>query len=371
MDSRAVEKLHSLLMEVVEEQLEKNVFSGCCIGVLDGGNKYVFHFGKNGSKKDNADVEENSFFDLASLTKPLVTSLCLLSLAQSGELSLEEPLDNFFRLRGEHHKQITLHHLAEHAAGFAAHRAFYRELSKVPLAKRKERLLELILSEGLVYLPGKGFLYSDLGFMLLGLVIEKVSGLTLDRYWKKEIISPLGLENGLDFTNSSSLRNTIFCATGVCPWSNMELYGRVNDDNCRALGGVAGHAGLFATGPALLGLCEKLLKIYTGEYQHPAFSLEPVRERFEEGVERWALGFDTPTGVVSSSGRYFSPMTIGHLGFTGTSFWIDLLKQRGVIFLTNRVLSTKDMSHIQALRPRIHDIIMAELTGRLYPASKS
>jgi len=217
--------------------------------------------------------------------------------------------------------------------------------------------------EDLIFDPGSDELYSDLGYILLGNIIENIVEEKLDEYWSKTILSPLKLENGLFFTKNKQTKGKVYGATGRCQWSNKELCGLVNDDNCRLMDGVAGHAGLFGTTDALMQLTSTLLRMYKGSYTHPAISFDLMREALKLKKGRWMLGFDTPSRPVSSSGKYFSDKTIGHLGFTGTSFWLDCREMRGVVVLTNRVLCDEDLTQIRKFRPKIHDVVLKILTS--------
>ena len=140
------------------------------------------------------------------------------------------------------------------------------------------------------------------------------------------------------------------------------LSGVVHDENCRAVGGVAGHAGLFGTVEGVLELCNHLVRQLRGEETHPAYSNEKLRQLLtRHGESTWMYGFDTPSIKGSSSGMYFSDQSAGHLGFTGTSFWIDLARGISVVLLTNRVHPTRENYGIRKFRPLFHDIVMKAL----------
>lgn len=352
--------------KIVAASIENNLFSACSVGIIDGADASlettVFHYGNTGQLTGVKQVDSRTIYDLASLTKPLVTSLSLLALVEEKKLKLSDPVIDYFDMPSREHKKIQLLHLLEHTSGLPPHREFFKELITLPERKREELLIERITGEKLVFTPGTGELYSDLGYMLLGKIIEKVSGEKLDSYWQKTIMGPLGLEKGLFLTKNKIEDTSAFPATGFCQWSNKELCGLVNDDNCRSLGGVAGHAGLFGTAEGLVKLCECILKMYNGTYSHPTLSFELIRKKLDSKHGRWVLGFDTPTGQISSSGKYFSGSTLGHLGFTGTSFWLDCKKKRGIVLLTNRVLCSEDVTLIRKFRPRLHDAVMEKLT---------
>jgi len=357
--------LQNKIAGLVEEALKKHVFTACSIAFfkrqgeeLEGN---ILSYGTTGEDQDKLPVDEKTIFDLASLTKPLVTSLCVLALLAEKKIFLEDTLDKFFVKIPLDKHSIKISHLLSHSSGLPAHRPYYKKLLAIPPAERPDKLLEWILQENLLFRPGDENLYSDLGFILLGRIIEKISGDDLDELWRKKIISPLNLDYGLFFPKERKGGNGRYACTGTCQWSRMKLYGKVHDDNCRAIGGVAGHAGLFGTAEAVLSLCEHILLQLKEVRQHPAYSSKLLRDVLLKEKGPWIFGFDTPTAGISSSGKYFSAKTLGHLGFTGTSFWLDLQREIAIVFLSNRVLSGENTTLIRQFRPLLHDTIMEHL----------
>ncbi|MBW1636692.1 MAG: serine hydrolase, partial [Deltaproteobacteria bacterium] len=250
-------------------------------------------------------------------------------------------------------------HLLSHSSGLPAHRPYYEELYRSLPGDKKGKIKNWILSENLCFAPGTDTLYSDLGFILLGLLIEEKSGERLNLFWEKEIIAPLKLQKELFFPQKRDFHTGQCIFTEKCIWSGQMLCGEVHDDNCRAMGGVAGHAGLFGTAPAVLSLCEHLLEQFKGREEHPSYSSELLRLLLQRVDKKgWSCGFDTVTKGNSSSGKFFSEGSRGHLGFTGTSFWIDFEKEKAVVLLTNRVHMSGGQEGIQKLRPQIHNAIM-------------
>jgi CubicO group peptidase (beta-lactamase class C family) len=362
MEKRTNNLLKKKIDTLIYEALKKRVFTACSVGFIFNNNNTlegdIFSYGYAGEVGRTFPVSEETIFDLASLTKPLVTSLSLLTLLEEGKLHLDDTIQKFFGTIPPDKKKITLFQLLTHSSGLPAHRPYYKKLMDYSLTERMERLTDWILAENLIFQPGTANLYSDLGFILLGRIIEAVSGDPLDEYWHKKIIKPLALEKGLFFANKLKKGSAVCAATGVCAWSKKTLCGTVHDDNCRALGGVAGHAGLFGTPKAVLSMCENIVLEFRGERQHPSYSSENLRKVFGNKHGTWSFGFDTPTSGCSSSGKYFSDLTVGHLGFTGTSFWIDLQCDIAVVFLTNRVFCGESPAPIRMLRPLLHDSIM-------------
>lgn len=358
--------LKSRLDPILQNAIKNRVFSGCSIGFFTadkGGNsKGILSYGTNDLCDDSIPVDKTSVFDLASLTKPLVTALSIQVLIDERTICLEDRLDMFFSEVPQDKAGIRLSELIKHGAGLPSHRPYFKDLINIPISERKTRLARMILEEKLEYSPGSNSVYSDLGFILLSMIIEKVTHQGLDYFWNGKVVEPLQLQKELYFPGLQKLEDPgRFVTTGRCSWSEKSLSGIVHDDNCRAIGGVAGHAGLFGTAKALLSLCEFVVMLYNGLIEHPYISGKSFVENVNIKSKGFRFGFDTPTGTSPSCGRYFSENTIGHLGFTGTSFWLDLEKMQGILFLTNRVYCGDDLRKIREIRPRIHDTIMQYL----------
>jgi len=362
MEKRPYNLLKKKIDELMKEALKNHVFTACSVGFFVRGNKTTednfFNYGFSGEKQEIFPVDERTVFDLASLTKPLVTSLSVLTLLEEGKLETNDKIGKFFKTSLSQHNEIKIQHLLTHSSGLPAHRKYDKKLLNLPCAERMDKCIDWILKENISSKPGDNNLYSDLGFILLGRLVEKISGEKLDEYWGRKIVTPLELDKGLFFASKRQIGSKVCVNTGTCSWSKKRLCGRVNDDNCRALGGVAGHAGLFGSAHALLSLCENILLQFKGDSQHPSYSSELLRKLLSNKEGPWIFGFDTPTGKFSSSGKHFSDMTVGHLGFTGTSFWIDLQRGIAIVLLTNRVNCGEKLTPIKRLRPLLHNTIM-------------
>ena len=242
-------------------------------------------------------------------------------------------------------------------------------------AARKTRCLEQVHNEELAARPGERFLYSDLGFMLLGEAVERLSGKPLDRFCRDEMFTPMQLSSTffVDLSRSSgetcpapvpAIAAAEIAATEDCPWRRKILCGEVHDDNAYAMGGIAGHAGLFSSAPDVHRFIRFLGRCRDGA--EPDFLPAAVVREFLEAErplpgQTHVLGWDTPSPEGSSSGRYFSARTVGHLGFTGTSIWWDLERDVHVVFLTNRVHPSRDNDAIRQFRPLVHDAVMEAL----------
>ena len=309
-------------------------------------------------------VTTDTRFDLASLTKPLATALVVLDLVDDGTLSLEQPLGTLLPAAGQGAlARITLRQLLNHTSGLAAWRPYFHTLKRWPPEQRATRLMELLLGEKLEADPGSRFCYSDLGYLLLGELVAVVSGQRLAAYFSKRLLNRLQIAD-LCFaprSRPSPFISRQVAATEFCPWRGRLLKGQVHDDNAWILDGVAGHAGLFGTAASVGRLLSALLGAYHGEEAGP---LSPAMVRHAWRRDRQTphgLGFDFPAIKNSSAGGYFSFASVGHLGFTGTSFWVDLPRRITVVLLSNRVHPTRHNNAIQTFRPLLHDALMTAL----------
>jgi CubicO group peptidase (beta-lactamase class C family) len=303
----------------------------------------------------------DTVFDLASLTKPLATALALMVLVGRRKLRLTTPLGEMLPSAWlpPDKQPLTMGSLLTHRAGLPAWRPFYQEVLAAPPAERPTLLERLAAATPLSHPPDTVTLYSDLGFMLLKAVVEQISGENLDQFCRAWLYRPLGLPTlGFNPRRQPGGDRLAFAATepGLIP--GRDGVGAVHDENAWAAGGVAGHAGLFGPGREVFHLAACLYRAYGGEGLGP---LTPAAVRLfltAPPVADRAYGFDTPAGdpAQRAAGHYFSARSVGHLGFTGTSFWLDLASGQMVVLLTNRVhLGRDDKTKIQAFRPRFHE----------------
>jgi CubicO group peptidase (beta-lactamase class C family) len=349
---------------VVTAAIQEQVFSGCSVAISRGADSFLFNRGTLGYQ-DHRAVGEETLFDLASLTKPLATTLAVLALITAGKLGLDDTLPQALACPVPADKEkITLFQLLNHCAGLAAHRPFYLQLAEITGQQRPSELLRLVLHEPLAYPVGSQALYSDLGFILLGLVVEASSGLSLDEAVARHVYEPLGLAGRLLFRPHLLGRDDV-AATEHCPWRGRLLQGEVDDQNTWVIGGVSGQAGLFGSGRDVLDLVNKLTKIAAGGLKHPFLARDLLaRAMRRQGLikaSNWGLGFDTPAETGSSAGHFISRRSCGHLGFTGTSFWHDFDHQISVVLLTNRVHPTVENNQIKAFRPLFHNLVFETL----------
>lgn len=347
---------------LMNRAMSEEVFPGAVL--LVGGAERVFFKRAFGvaNRFTGEPVTLGTVFDLASLTKPLATTLAVMYLIQTGALALETPLGEVLPSFHKTEKHtIQIRHLLYHTSGLPAHREYYSDLARLPMAERKTALRRLLAGEPLIRPIGMAPEYSDLGFMILCWVIEQVTHERLDRFVTEKIYRPLGLRNlfFMDLMDPAvPKKDQPFAATEVCPWRGSLMEGAVSDDNAWVTGGIDGHAGLFGTAQDVHELLKALMAAVDGK-ESPVFSPDIVQAFLRrDAVSSRALGFDTPDHQGSSSGTLFSANSAGHLGFTGTSFWMDLDRGIAVILLTNRVHPHRNNNRIRAFRPILHDAVM-------------
>lgn len=350
----------------MQEGVEKGVFPGGVLLVRGPGGIELFEsFGVSDMDSEQP-VAQNSIFDLASLTKPLATALAFARLAEDGTVRPGQALSSLISSFTRTDKSaVTVEQLLRHTSGLPAHRPYYEILVSHPPEERERILQELLTREPLVYQPGTRCLYSDIGYMILSRIVREVSGMRLDRFVEKEIYTPLHIHD-LFFADRFAPRTEgrfekafdRMVSTEQCPWREKVLRGEVHDDNAWAVGGVDGHAGLFGSAASVLKLAEEILAAL--QKRRTTVLDGRVIRKFAEKKDSFShvAGFDTPSPGRSSAGRHFSPLSVGHLGFTGTSFWIDPLSSVIVILLTNRVHPLRENNAIRFFRPELHDLIM-------------
>jgi CubicO group peptidase (beta-lactamase class C family) len=363
-------QINKRLFQLGSEGLETGVFCGisAVVSVRQKG-KWIrgeFSGGTTRFGGQGCAIEPSTLFDLASLTKPLCTTLVILHLIGQGKLAWETPLGRSYP---SDKQNIKIENILQHASGLPAYHHYYRSFAPLQSSLQANQLLQCIVNEPLIYPTGTTCLYSDLGFILLGNIAEQRAELSLEALFRTQIVGPLGLESQLRFLpigGEQIVEMDAIAATEHCPWRQKIIQGEVHDEHAWLMGGVAGHAGLFGTAEAVVRFCECLLDIWKGRSIHPGFPSELLCHALESKNPQggWCLGFDTPSPGISSSGRYFSKKSVGHLGFSGTSFWIDPEKEVVVVVLTNRVHPSRKNVKIRIFRPWFHDKVMETVLGK-------
>jgi len=364
-------RVNIVVREACEKGLAEGVFSGvsAAVSVVQKKVRYRGWFSGGVTRYDQLGVPVNpsTLFDLASLTKPLCTTLCTLTLIMSGKMQGDDTCLSLLKSNlPPEKKYITIFDILNHSSGLPAYFPYFSDFNPHFSKKNILLLLDKILTEPLMYPPKTTCCYSDLGFILLGQVIEKIAGQPLEQFYRQHVTGPLQLAEHLLFLpldGSVEREKKRIAATEHCSWRQTTIQGEVHDEHCWLMGGVAGHAGLFGTVAGVLRLCECLLDCWRESACHPAFSNDLLRLalQWQSPAGNWRLGFDTPSPGQSSSGRYFSPYSVGHLGFTGTSFWMDPEKEVIVVLLTNRVHPSRENIKIREFRPYFHDYLLERI----------
>ncbi len=359
---------------VLEDAIASHAFPGCAFGVLVG-DEVVLHdaLGRFTYDDDASVVTPTTVFDLASVTKVMATTAAAMLLAQRGRLDLDSLLGDWLpgfvagREPSDRARSVKLRHLLAHSSGLPGYVEFFRTVSTPDV------LMRACLGLALEAEPGARSEYSDPGFILLGKALESCTGERLDAWVRREVCAPLGLA-ATGFCPAPGSRSSI-PPTEDAGWRNRRIQGEVQDENAWILKGVAGHAGLFSNVPDVLRFAGAVLRAGSatgagGKVGKKADPAEPrlfdgatvavfARRQGPEGSSR-ALGRDTPSEK-SSSGRRFSPHSIGHLGYSGCSLWIDLDAGLAIALLTNRTWPDRASQLIREVRPAFHDAIRQAL----------
>ncbi len=349
-----------LVDAMMQKAVSENVFPGGVLLVSKNGTIRFYEAYGYANVFTQLPMTKSTLFDLASLTKPLATTLAVMRLIQRRKIALEKTVGDILpQLKHGSKEHIQIGHLLGHCSGLPDYRPYYLELCHLKPPLRKSALRDFVGREPLVNPVGKEVLYSDLGFMLLAWIIETTAGNSLNRVVEEEIYLPLGLKDLFFVDLHAGKNNQQFAATEKCPWRGRVMEGAVHDENAFVVGGVAGHAGLFGKAMDICRLLEGIMYTYQERNADSIFTPNLVKRFLTcQGSKSRTLGFDTPSTQDSSSGEYFSKNSVGHLGFTGTSFWMDLERSIIVILLTNRVHPTRTNEKIKAFRPQLHNAVM-------------
>jgi CubicO group peptidase (beta-lactamase class C family) len=356
--------------QLCESAVAERVVPGLVLLCADGG-RTLFHeaFGFRQVSPRRLSAAPDTLYDVASLTKAVVTSVIAMQLCDRGALSLDEPVAaRLPEFQGQGKDGITVRHLLAHTSGLPAHRRFWTSVTSA--ASERWAISLLAAHEPLEYPTGSRSVYSDLGFILLGWLVERAAGLRLDVQAARGIFQPLGL-GSTTFVNLADteararlLANRSVAATQLCPERRRIILGEVDDLNAYAMGGIAGHAGLFSDAADLGILAGALCAAWKSPTGSNIASREIIREFWSPaGVpgSTWRLGWDGPAPEGSQAGRRLSRDAVGHLGFTGCSVWIDPERERWVVLMSNRVhpeVPPAGDDRFRRLRPRLHDAVL-------------
>ncbi len=346
--------------DIMREAVFDSTFPGGVVAVVkDGVMAYEKGFGYETYEKLQP-IQPDNIYDLASLTKVMATTPSIMKLVNDGEISLDDKVGEYIPEFKEGKKgEITIRNLLLHNSGLPAFRVYIDSL------QTRDEIRNAIRNEPLIYEPGTTYEYSDLGFILLGEIVEEVTGQSLDRYLRKEFYYPLGM-NGT-FFNPTKIGRWIsrrIPPTEIDTTYRMKtMRAEVHDERAYYLDGVAGHAGLFAQARDIAVFCQMLLSngSYAGQqYLKPA-TVEIFAKRQSKLVNR-GYGFDRKSDGFSTAGSMTSHRTFGHTGFTGTSFWIDPANNMAIIMLTNRTYPYRSYgANISKIRAAVADAVMSSI----------
>ncbi len=315
---------------------EKNrLYTEACIGISVKGKRFILN---------SPSASKDAIFDIASLTKIVFTTYYFIKRVQkNGQDILSKTIKTLVDLPlSSQFENISVSHLLAHSSGFVPHRRFWETYGMGPVPLRV--IVAEILNTELLFEPGKDVLYTDLGFILLGYIIERLENRTLDQVFEDDIKKDLKLTDTFFLKRDNKNYNSrIERIVATSPYFDKK---RVWDHNCYMLGGVSGHAGLFSTVSDLLNFAEKIINLQDDTLFLPFFKRQN---------ERFTLGFDTPTGKLSTSGKLRDKNTIGHLGYTGTSVWIYPSMSTAIVFLSNRTLPGAPIRQFNRFRHTIHN----------------
>jgi CubicO group peptidase (beta-lactamase class C family) len=367
--------LGARLDSIVAAGIAQGAAPGAALAVGRWGKVVHLHsYGRIDQAPDAPLVTDSTLFDLASLTKVVATTTAAMILEDEGKLDLDAPVRNYLpELNAPDKASITTRMMLTHTGGFEAFAPLWRE------NRGRAAFLRQINTRKLAYAPGDTTIYSDWDFVLAGLVIERITGMPLDRFLATRVWQPLRMRD----TGYNPLLSGAAPADSACTASfrsghpmlariaktemdtiyrRIHVHGIVHDENACALGGVAGHAGLFSSARDLAVFGQMLLN--GGRYDDVSLVQPTTLARWTARQSREssrAIGWDTPAAR-SSAGRYFSPRSFGHTGFTGTSIWVDPERGLYVVLLTNRVNPTRTNMRHEALRRDVADAVQASIT---------
>jgi CubicO group peptidase (beta-lactamase class C family) len=352
--------------QVLINAIAARAFPGCAVGVYAQG-RVVLQDALGGStyNGDAFPITSETVYDIASISKVVATTTAAMILAERGALEIDTPLGDLLpgfvvgRSSGERARHITIRHLLAHNSGLPGYVELFRN------AKTPEDLVRACLQLPIETEPGTRAEYSDPGFILLGKALEALTRESLATWVRREIFTPLHLRS-TDYAPAPARRDLIPPTEEDQGFRNRRIQGEVQDENAWLLKGVAGHAGVFSNVSDLLRFAGSVLAAARNDAGRSAPKLfsKQTLERFSErqgpaGSSR-ALGWDTPSEN-SSAGHYFSKRSIGHLGYSGCSLWIDLDAQIAIVLLTNRTWPDRKSQLIREVRPAFHDAMREAL----------
>ncbi len=347
------------------QAIADHAFPGASAAVTHQGELVALEaFGRFTYDLDSPLVVPATIFDLASVSKVMATTSMAMSLYERGLLDLDAPVASIIPefagselpKKDPRRRDVTFRMLLAHSSGLPAYEKLFLR------AKTKEDLLAAAFANPLTADPGTRAEYSDIGFIILGVALERIADESLDSFCQREIFGPLGMGQTV-FNPPAAWRSSIPPTVDDRTFRGRVVQGEVHDENASVLGGVAGHAGIFASVQDVAIFAYSMLNGRKPLLRPETLALFTKREISSPGTSR-ALGWDTPSSP-SQSGKHFSSLSFGHLGYTGTSLWIDPQRQLSITLLTNRTWPDCSNKAIQQVRPRFHDAIVEALYPEL------
>jgi len=343
--------------DIIESAIKDSAFPGAVVLIsIDGNIIYEKAFEHLTYNDTSAAVTKNTIYDIASLTKVIATTTTAMICYDKKLFSLDDPVAKYIPEFSQNGKEkVTIKNLLLHNSGLPVFKRFYKNYSSA------DEVINDIYKTPLSYEPGSKTVYSDLGFITLTKIVEQVTGKSFDTFCNEEIFNPVQM-NSTFFNPPDSLQYKIAPTEYDNYWRNKLIWGEVHDETASLLNGVAGHAGLFSTAKDISNLLQLLLNggTFNG---HQVIKTETVKlftSIYSDKSTR-ALGWDTKSRKKSSAGNLFDITSFGHLGFTGTSVWVDPTRELFVVLLTNRVYPTRENKKLYKVRPVLHDAVINAL----------
>jgi serine-type D-Ala-D-Ala carboxypeptidase len=353
----AQDQRFSKAFAILQQAISERAFPGCAISVLHRGMLMALKgFGRFTSDASSPAVQADTIFDLASVSKVAAATPMAMLLYERGQLDMEAPVTSLLHeFAGDDVRRdlVTVRMLLAHSSGLPAYERLFERTHS-----RKE-LIRAALSTPLAAEPGTRAEYSDIGFIILGELLARLADEPLDRFCQREIFGPLGMARTC-YCPAAAWRAQIPPTLADRAFRHRVIQGEVHDENASVMGGVAGHAGVFAPAGDVALFAHAMLNGGRPILRPETLGLFTRRQPTPRGTSR-ALGWDTPSQP-SQSGCHLSPTAFGHLGYTGTSLWIDPELQLAIILLTNRTWPDHSNQAIKQVRPSFHDAVVEVLT---------
>lgn len=359
------------ITELLETYVADGAFPGAAAAVVD--DKGVLYHEAVGNAQTvpvTRELTEETVFDLASVTKAVATGTSVLQLIDRGEIGLEDAISEYYSDVPDEKREITISQLLTHTSGLPAWAALWNEVD------HPDQVIDYILRDtSLHFEPGTEVTYSGLGFILLGDLVEKVTGSPLDEYTAENIFEPLEMDSTAFNPLENLPEDREYAATERSAYYDNEVVvGEVHDENAAYLGGVSGNAGLFSTIDDLSTFARAILNGGKGKKREPGKPARILSNRTVDVMaEDWTSELDGARGLgwdrreifgTDENGESFDPDAFGHMGFTGTSIWFSPRLNLGVIALTNRVHPSRESYGIYDFRPEFHNLIASLVTSQ-------